>query len=69
MKIIVVGAGQLGCKQLVIKIWVTNIIATFFRHNFNMTNFNGEMGLLSFALPNYANNRYFVVYYNTANGI
>jgi|JI7StandDraft_1071085.scaffolds.fasta_scaffold17336_2 glucose/arabinose dehydrogenase len=53
-----------------VKIWDgTNTIATPFLDITSITNFSGEMGLLSLAFhPNYANNRYFFVYYNTANG-
>ena len=53
-----------------VKIWDgTNTIATPFLDITSITNFSGEMGLLSLAFhPNYANNRYFFVYYNSANG-
>lgn len=53
-----------------IKMWNgTSIISTPFLNISSITNFNGEMGLLSAVFhPNYATNRFFFVYYNSANG-
>ncbi len=53
-----------------IKIWNgTAILGTSFLDIASITNYSGEMGLLSVAFhPDYANNRYFFVYYNGLNG-
>lgn len=53
-----------------IKIWNgSSILGTSFLDITSITNYSGEMGLLSVAFhPDYANNRYFFVYYNGLNG-
>lgn len=53
-----------------IKIWNgISILGTSFLDITSVTNYSGEMGLLSVAFhPDYANNRYFFVYYNSLNG-
>lgn len=53
-----------------IKIWNgSSILGISFLDITSITNYSGEMGLLSVAFhPDYANNRYFFVYYNGLNG-
>ena len=53
-----------------IKIWNgTSVLTTPFLDISSIVNYSGEMGLLSAAFhPDYATNRYFFVFYNSANG-
>ncbi len=53
-----------------IKIWNgTAVLSTPFLDISSIVNYNGEMGLLSAVFhPDYATNRYFFVFYNSANG-
>lgn len=53
-----------------IKIWNgTTVLLTSFLDITSIVNYSGEMGLLSLAFhPDYTNNRYFFIFYNSANG-